>query len=181
MRDSIKTARSILEAAERVILEKGINRLTLEEIARYASVSKGAVLHHYPNKEAVLLGLFEALVARFEADIERFRQEDTENRGSFTRAYLRATLNPDARCASVFGALSPALNEMPALLALRKNSHTRWQHQVEQDGINPVDASIVRLAADGLRLAQIRQMEAPADELRQRIVSALLSLTEGKI
>lgn len=48
--DSQRTRDTILDAAERVILCKGIGRTTIGDIANAANVSRGAVYGHYKNK-----------------------------------------------------------------------------------------------------------------------------------
>lgn len=55
--ESLKTHARILEAAIDVFYEKGVARATLEDIARHAGVTRGAVYWHFKNK----LDLFTAL------------------------------------------------------------------------------------------------------------------------
>ena len=50
----------LLEAAETVILRKGIGNLTLSAVAAEAGMSKGGLLHHFPTKN----NLIESLVVR---------------------------------------------------------------------------------------------------------------------
>ncbi|MGH9627395.1 MAG: TetR family transcriptional regulator [Bryobacteraceae bacterium] len=180
MRDPQRTSQAILEAAEKVILRTGAAKATLDEVAREASISKGGVLHHFPSKEAVLVGVLQGLIARFEAEIESFRREDPEPRGAFTRAFLRATLKPSACCVDVFLALNAAYCYTPALVELHREVNARWQRRVEDDGIDPVHASIVRFAADGLWLARIHGVGAPSEAVRTALVETLLALTQGK-
>ena len=52
-----QTRHIILESAERLFFEQGVARTTLEEIARAAGVTRGAVYWHFRNKA----DLFEAL------------------------------------------------------------------------------------------------------------------------
>ena len=51
----------ILRAALEVFAQKGYHRALVDDIVRVSGTSKGAVYHHFPNKEA----LFLALVADF--------------------------------------------------------------------------------------------------------------------
>lgn len=61
------TRQSILDAAEQVFITKGVSRASLEEIARTAEVTRGAVYWHFRNKSDV-----------FEAMLERVRLPMTE-------------------------------------------------------------------------------------------------------
>ncbi len=63
-----KTRTEILDAAETVFLEKGAASTSLEEIAREAGVTRGAVYWHFANKADII----DALIER-----TRFPQQDT--------------------------------------------------------------------------------------------------------
>lgn len=52
-----ETNRQILQAAESLFLEKGYDRVSLEEIAALAGVTRGAVHWHFRNKQGLLLAL----------------------------------------------------------------------------------------------------------------------------
>src|SRR3712207_9422759 len=43
-----------LEAAERVVARDGVARLSLDAVAGNADVSKGGLLYHFPNKDALI-------------------------------------------------------------------------------------------------------------------------------
>lgn len=51
--DAEKTRESLLDAAEAVFLRRGVSRATLEEIAREAGLTRGAVYWHFENKAAI--------------------------------------------------------------------------------------------------------------------------------
>src|SRR5262245_48343606 len=48
--DSERTRQSILDSAERLFLEKGVTNTSLEQIAKAAGVTRGAVYWHFANK-----------------------------------------------------------------------------------------------------------------------------------
>lgn len=48
--DSEKTRQTILDSAEQLFLAKGVSNTSLEEIARSAGVTRGAVYWHFQNK-----------------------------------------------------------------------------------------------------------------------------------
>jgi AcrR family transcriptional regulator len=53
---------SLLKAAFREVAEKGFSRVTLDDIARRAGVSKGVTLYYFASKEDLLLELFGWLI-----------------------------------------------------------------------------------------------------------------------
>ncbi|PTA69583.1 TetR/AcrR family transcriptional regulator [Deinococcus arcticus] len=53
--------RAILAAAQRAFAQKGFHRTTMRDVARAAGLAEGTLYNHFDNKDALLLGLFEAL------------------------------------------------------------------------------------------------------------------------
>lgn len=52
----------------------GIAALSLNAVAREAGVSKGGLLHHFPNKQALIYALFARLLAIMEEAIAALMQ-----------------------------------------------------------------------------------------------------------
>jgi len=55
-----RTRKRLIEAAAKVIAEKGFDRASLEEIAALAGMTRGAVYGNFKNKEELFLALIEA-------------------------------------------------------------------------------------------------------------------------
>lgn len=49
----------IIDAAEMVVIEAGASHMTLDAVAAKAGVSKGGLLHHFPNKHALLIAMID--------------------------------------------------------------------------------------------------------------------------
>jgi AcrR family transcriptional regulator len=58
------TRDKILRAAREVFAEKGYHRALVDDIVRASQTSKGAVYHHFPNKEALFLALVDEFAGR---------------------------------------------------------------------------------------------------------------------
>ena len=58
------TRDKILKAALEVFAKKGYHRALVDDIVRASRTSKGAVYHHFPNKEALFLALVDEFSAR---------------------------------------------------------------------------------------------------------------------
>ena len=65
----LATRDRILEAALDVFARKGYHRAIVDDIVRASGTSKGAVYHHFPNKEAVFLALVDDFAARLAATV----------------------------------------------------------------------------------------------------------------
>ena len=61
---SLATRSALLESAATLFAEKGFAATSLDEVAARARVTKGAVYHHFANKQA----LFEAVLERLEEE-----------------------------------------------------------------------------------------------------------------
>ena len=60
----LATRDKILQAAREVFAEKGYHRALVDDIVRASQTSKGAVYHHFPNKEALFLALVDEFAER---------------------------------------------------------------------------------------------------------------------
>ncbi|HEX7786787.1 MAG TPA: TetR/AcrR family transcriptional regulator [Methylomirabilota bacterium] len=58
------TRDKILHAAREVFARKGYHRALVDDIVRASQTSKGAVYHHFPNKEALFLALVDEFADR---------------------------------------------------------------------------------------------------------------------
>ncbi|MEQ5843468.1 hypothetical protein BWP39_31160 [Paraburkholderia acidicola] len=56
---ALDTRAQILDAAERVFMQRGVSRASLSDVAEAAGVTRGAVYGHFRNKLAVFEALFE--------------------------------------------------------------------------------------------------------------------------
>ncbi|SXJ10507.1 TetR/AcrR family transcriptional regulator [Klebsiella pneumoniae] len=62
-KDPVRLHRQLLESAAMIAGRDGIAALSLNAVAREAGVSKGGLLHHFPNKQALIFALFARLLA----------------------------------------------------------------------------------------------------------------------
>ena len=64
---SQRTQAALLDAAEELFSEKGLDGTSVSDIADRAGCSVGAVYHHFSDKKAMLFALFDRLAAEFDA------------------------------------------------------------------------------------------------------------------
>ena len=104
--------------------------------------------------------MVDTIIRAFDQDIDdRLAGDDTDGPGRFTRAYIRATMEPSSarpdREDRLGAALIAAAAAQPELLAPLQVAADRWQARLEDDGIDPTVATLVRLACDGLWLSDL--------------------------
>src|SRR5262245_58007108 len=63
------TRARILRAALEVFARRGYHRAAVDDIVRASGTSKGAVYHHFPNKEALFMALVDDLAERLAAGV----------------------------------------------------------------------------------------------------------------
>lgn len=170
----------VLDAAQRVLLERSAAAFTLDAVAAAAGVSKGGLLYHFPSKEALLEALVERAVDAVDAALAP-ALESTEP-GEFTRAYLNLTVpaEPSEHESDSAGALVAALAAAvaldPGLLAPLRQAYDRWQERLEHDGLDAASATTVRLAVDGWWLAvllQLRPLSADVHRATRALLEAM--------
>jgi len=181
-RSGEKTRKSILIAANRIVLEHGVERLTLEATAHEAGISKGGLLYHFPTKDALIMGMIHHYLERFTQDL--YASADAlglDSPGRWTRAYLEVTFVDNQRFPHMNAGLLAALATNPPLLAPVQKSFAQWLALLNEDGIDPVTANIVRLVADGLWLVELFGLAPPDQEMKSKIIHELENLIESKL
>lgn len=164
--------KKLLAAAARVAAREGGASLTLDAAAREAGMSKGGVLYHFPTKTALLEAMVQAMVDRFDAQARAAASEH-----GFARGYLRASLGDAAHEDDITAAaIAAAVANDPALLQPLRRAYQRWQLELEQDDVDPVDATLVRLALDGLWMAKLLDLPPLSKELHEAVLARLDAL-----
>ena len=169
------TRRRLLDAAAAVVRRDGPRGLTLDAVAVQAGLSKGGLLYHFATKDALVEALVQDWLDRFEAEVV----EGTAD-GNWARAYARACALPRSaaeRATDV--ALLVAVAGQPRGLEAVRRRYAAWQDRLVADARDPVDATVVRLAADGLWFADLLGLAPPTGHLR-RAVSARLEELGGR-
>lgn len=59
--EAAETREGILEAATDLFLQQGVARTSLDQIAKHANCTRGAVYHHFANKEELLREMLESV------------------------------------------------------------------------------------------------------------------------
>jgi AcrR family transcriptional regulator len=172
----------LLDAAELVVARDGVISLTLDAVAKEAGVSKGGLLYHFPTKSALVVAVVERLASACDCETGKaIDASDDIGPGRFTRAYLTARLDPpDPKDMPIHTALLAAAGTDPQYLEPFRRRHVEWQKRLQEDGIDPAVATIVRLAIDGVCLGTMLGMPVPQGQLRQDVIDQLMAMTQPK-
>ena len=172
---SDSTRERITRTARRIIMEEGVARLTLADVAEKAGISKGGLLYHFPSKEELIKGMIKEALTRFDLNLERLASEDGKP-GAWTRAYVQATFpeESDVLAAPMIAGIATD----PSLLEVYNDEQEAWTCHIEADGIDRVLADVVRLAADGLFFNEALGIRPLLPRDRARFLKRLLQMTK---
>jgi AcrR family transcriptional regulator len=177
--DSTQTRKRILQAANQVVVRDGSNALTLDAVAREAGVSKGGLLYHFPSKEALISGMVEDLISEADQSMHDLQAADPKPERSWTRAYIKSC-RLSGETDTISAALIPAAASDPSLLEPLRRYYESWQEKVDQDLGDTAKSTLIRMALDGLWLADLLCLAAPQGERREEFFDALNSLVENE-
>lgn len=76
--EAAATREALLTAAEEVFFAKGVARTSLEQIARHAGLTRGAVYWHFKNKGDLFMALVDQVRMPFQSLMEEVNKADTE-------------------------------------------------------------------------------------------------------
>jgi AcrR family transcriptional regulator len=164
----------LFKATQRIINSKGVSHLTLENIAKEAGISKGGLLHYFPNKNALIKEGITSVLENYSEEMEKLDAKDTDD-GHFLRSFTEVSLNNPQQLTS---GLIAAMAINPELLQPIQEHYENWQNKIEEDGLDSVSATIIRLAVDGLWFCDLFGLAPPEDELRKEVLEELMNLTQ---
>lgn len=174
----------ILDAALNIFSRKGYHDTRLDEIVEEASISKGSIYFHFPNKEK----LFIALVDQFANLLERRVTEAIEQQDEGiqrVRVALEAVLETFGKYrkpAKILLVQAVGLGTVFEKKRLEVNDHfaalikTYLDEAIAVGDIAPIDTEIVAHAWMGAIYSIVIQWVYTGEPSTERILSALLPL-----
>lgn len=175
--ETIDTRQKILRAAARIINTTGVMALTLEAVAKEAKISKGGLLYHFPSKDALMKGMNDYLLKSFIAEVEWAANEDSLEKGKWTRAYTTITFAQLDNEFDMNIAFLAAAATNPELLKSMSQHLQLLQMRIEHDNIDPIVSTVIRLAVDGMYFNQLYGMNLRED-IREKVLNYLIALTK---
>jgi AcrR family transcriptional regulator len=171
---------ALLDAAEQVVVQRGIANMTLEAVAAEAGMSKGGLLHHFHTKDR----LVEAMVLRHAQGWRNCYMEGyasvPEGPGRMARGLLKRCL-ADANCwteqlrrstSAVFAALA----QNPTLIEPMRTAYAELHQRLLDDGLPYGVADAVVTAIDGLWLYWVLGLVPVNQERMDRLRCGLETL-----
>jgi AcrR family transcriptional regulator len=185
--DAARTAHRVLDSATSLFAARGFADVSLDDVARSADVTRGAVYHHYRNKAA----LFAAVAAQLQAEIAEAVATSAENAGSDPSDRLRAGSHAFLDTITSGAAVQVLLTDAPAVIGWREwrrldgeNSEAHLRQALHDAGVTGdlLDATTAQLSGAMNEVAlwvasreDTEQARAQARTSLDRMLSAYLS------
>lgn len=170
----------LLQAAAAIVDEQGSEYLTLDAVAKKAGVSKGGLLYHFKNKFALIQGLVDHADELYRDNVNGHVQADEAEQGKWARAFIEATRVHRDENGSITSGMLAAQGINSYLLTPLQETYREWQNNIENDGLDKVDATIIRLAVDGLWLSEIFGLDAIDESMREKVLNRLTEYTKNE-
>lgn len=115
-----ETVRKILDTAERLFIETGYDRASLQEIIDETGLSKGAIYHHFASKEDIFYAVCDRIGQRNAGELAAVRDGPSLNGLEKLRTIFKVSLHPDKQ--SKMYSMMPYLIDNPKFLAAELQS-----------------------------------------------------------
>lgn len=142
----------ILTAACALFAEQGYMRSSIAELADACRLSRGALYHYFPSKEAILFAILDAHVRRMIADVEIAIGNNAATLEQF-RAAIRAIVDLNARSPNEQRVI---LNE----LSLLGEDEQKAVKSLERQIVDLVSDLLIRLDKEGKIVKRTRKVYA---------------------
>jgi AcrR family transcriptional regulator len=180
-RQTTSRREEILEAASQVVRAQGVAHLTLEGVAQEAGVSKGGLLYHFSNKEALITGMLDLYLERFEAQVAQTMAEIPEaTRGRWLRAFVQVSFREGTEDPSLAASMLAAIVGNRDLLQRLRSHYLQWMERALAEGIPRETVLLVMQATDGLWYSDLLGMSLLNEEDRRQMLARLLQIIEER-
>lgn len=177
-RNAERTRGAILTAAAEAMAERGTG-VSLDHIARQAGVSKSGLLHHFANREALIVALVDDAQQQLRESVMKHLDLSENMPGKLLRAYVRA-MTSGAEATMQYFTAAPTwagIYQIPRVVEITTADTEWWNENLAADGLSEDRIAIVRRAAEGVAAAVAFGDETPATAAH--VGELLLRLANG--
>jgi TetR/AcrR family acrAB operon transcriptional repressor len=139
--EAAATRDSILDAAEKLFVQQGVSRTTLQHIATEAGVTRGAIYWHFDDKGALFNAMMERATLPLEAELQVLDQSESTDPLGDLRDYMMAVLRrtvEDPQARRVFEIVTLKVefidddHDMKAVRQRRQDNLNNWMARAER-------------------------------------------------
>jgi TetR/AcrR family acrAB operon transcriptional repressor len=122
--EAAATRDSMLDAAEKLFVEQGVSRTTLQHIATAAGVTRGAIYWHFDDKGALFNAMMERATLPLESAMQVLDQSDAADPLADLREYMLSVLR-------ITTLKMEFVDELDAVRLRRRQSKEAWMTRAE--------------------------------------------------
>lgn len=158
----------IIEAGTRLIVQKGIEKTSLADIAEEAGISKGSLYYYYASKNELIFDITEAHINQISENLFAIIEESKGNASweELLKILFERILDADTRGRLHLYLVQQALNDNDDLKEKFKKIYQEWKNTIKdvfemlEPGIsNPNGiASIIIAALDGFLIQSLLEV-----------------------
>lgn len=167
----------LIDAAISVVLEKGVNKLTLTAVAKEANVSKGGLLYHYGTKDELIKAMNMHVIKEFRSLIEYH-----VHRGhTYHDAYLLGTLDTVKERLILFditASLLAAITNNREVLNLWRAEYDFLDGKFLQEHYPEEHTLLVKAVCDGLWFSKLFDLAHMNHEDEIKLIGYIQNLLE---
>ncbi len=150
VKKSEETRQALIDAARRLFTERGYHNVGIREFAAAAGVTRGALYHHFGDKESLFLAVFDAVQRDLMAEAAR-RHQDPSRPDHWTQ------LRQDLQIA-LDTAMDPAVQQVKLIDAPAVLGWKRWRELESRYGLG----AILKAVENSIKAGLIRPRPAGA-------------------
>jgi len=167
-----KARQLVLDAARRIVRERGAGNLTFDEIVQESGVTRGGITYHFATKEALLRALVEADIEQWRELEARYRPDNVDSQTAEVLAEIRShTARNEDRRRFVAGMLSALSLDRSLLDPVREHIAEKRQGLAWDE--TELRRHLLRLAAGGLFWSELLEYGVLEPGVRERLVALM--------
>ena len=190
--DRVEVRERILDAAEELLARYGYRKMTIDNLASAAGLSKGAVYLHFESKEDIAIAQIDRVIGELLVELEKIARSSRPAADRLREMLLTRVLFRLERVRSYRDTLDQVVSAIrPRLLEARREHHRKEAAlftAVTRDGIRSHElracgakrvGEVFVLATNTLLPADLRSEEMDPVEVRARVDSIANLLIHG--
>ena len=165
----------LINSAIQLLQVDGVNALTLDAVAKNANTSKGGLLYHFPNKQALIEGIVQDIYEKFSEEFFILVEKETKNR--YTKAYITLCFDDLSKHSDLY------VGSMVVPFLENKNVQEVYQNilnHLKQDDLDDTAVDLIRLTIDGVYYNKFSTLAPLTAAEMQAIKQRLYRLAEGE-
>lgn len=168
---------TLLDAAASLAAAEGVTALGVERVAKEAGVSKGSFFYHFSTKEEMVRALLDHVAQRCMGEVD----EAVVKGARFTDALIDMVVRELRENGALIAVLVATVALDPSLRASLTARGENWRYRmIEEDGLSPQCADLLRLAIDGAMIGIVLYEPAGRIERAANAERVLRSIAQAR-